>query len=121
MEKPLTREQLRSKFPNASPDFIQANAEAFYPPASAEPKQGDPNEPVATPERKAADAVFRVVRITLYRRRLLDGDNPFVKDLVDSLRHAGILFDDTPQWAKIEVIQKLVALPASEGTLVEVM
>ena len=46
-----------------------------------------------------------VVRITSFRKRLLDEDNLAVKYHVDALRYAGIIPNDAPDKTHIEVSQ----------------
>jgi len=49
----------------------------------------------------------KVVHITLYRKRLLDDDNAVggAKCLIDALKHNSVIYDDRPQYAKIDVKQ----------------
>jgi hypothetical protein len=45
--------------------------------------------------------------ITSYRKRLLDKDNLYAgtKPLCDSLKKAGLIWDDSPKWLDLEVRQ----------------
>ena len=61
------------------------------------------------------------VRITAYRARLLDADGPCVKSLVDCLRYAGAIRDDTVEDVEIVTLQKKVAHRKDEMTLVELI
>ena len=75
--------------------------------AAAKPQRHPGDEPLAAaPVQKEASARFRV-RVTAFRRILLDEDNQFAKFAVDCLRYAGIIPEDTPHVAKIEVMQEL--------------
>jgi len=49
----------------------------------------------------------RKVIITSYRKRLLDKDNLYAgaKLLVDALKKAGLIWDDSPKWINLEVKQ----------------
>jgi len=49
----------------------------------------------------------RKVIITSYRKRLLDKDNLYAgtKPLVDALKKAGLIWDDSPKWINLEVKQ----------------
>lgn len=61
-----------------------------------------------------------LVRVTSFRRRLLDEDNLCEKFHVDCCRYAGILLGDAPGQAKIEACQQKVKTSEEEGTLVEI-
>ena len=54
------------------------------------------------------------------RVRLLDPDNLYVKDIVDQLRYAGIIPEDTPDVVEIEVAQIKVKHYKEEETVIEV-
>ena len=69
------------------------------------------------------EGVRRVtVRFTGYRVRPLDPDNfaGSVKDLLDGLRHAGLLRGDEPWRIKLETEQVKVGSFADEETVIEV-
>lgn len=61
-----------------------------------------------------------LVRITSFRKRLLDEDNLCEKYHVDLCRYAGVLPDDAPGEVKIEVCQKKTGKEEPEKTLIEV-
>lgn len=67
----------------------------------------------------AQGAARIVVRITSFRRRLLDPDNLCPKALVDSLRYSGILPDDRPQDIELSIAQEKVAHRREERTEIE--
>lgn len=71
---------------------------------------------MATPARAGFDPTKRLVRFTSHRLRLLDERNLKDKYFTDALRYAGILFNDSPEWAKIEVSQVQVKTKADERT-----
>lgn len=56
------------------------------------------------------------VEITLYRTRLIDADNAFVKPLIDQLRYHQIIPNDDPQSIELVVRQNKVAKVKFEGT-----
>lgn len=89
-------------------------------PLAPELKSDISHEPVG--ENPGADnhAGFRHVRITSCRLRLCDERNLFDKYFVDALVTAGILYDDSPTWCKIEVVQRIVINKADECTVIEV-
>lgn len=63
-----------------------------------------------------------VVRFIGYRVHLLDPDNfaGSCKDLIDGLRHAGLLHDDTPETIKLETEQERVGHFCEERTVIEI-
>ena len=73
------------------------------------PRQGKGNDP----ERI-------LVRVTSFRRRLLDEDNLAEKFHVDCCRYAGLIPSDTPECARIEVRQEKVGKGECEETVVEI-
>ncbi len=83
---------------------------------SAQHQPGTGNEPVAKSERKIGDPVRRFVLIKSYRRRLVDRDGVWVKYLIDALRRAGILYDDTEEFLDYKVEQHQVSSSRYERT-----
>jgi hypothetical protein len=73
--------------------------------------QGQPQE--ANPSRF-------LVRVTSFRRRLLDEDNLCEKFHVDCCRYAGLLPSDAPGQTRIEVAQFTVKDEADERTEIEI-
>ena len=118
--EPITEDELRRRFPNASADTVAANARARVP--DAEPKRHK------APALDRADAreepcVRRVrVRFTGYRVKPLDPDNfaGSVKDLLDGLRHASLLQGDEPWRIVLETEQVKVRSYAEEKTVIEI-
>jgi hypothetical protein len=87
---------------SASP---RPDIQGVAPDAKLQRDTGD--EPVAAVPGTNPDAKRRLVRLTSHRRRELDERNLWDKYFVDSLVTAGLLVDDTPRWAQIEVRQKV--------------
>ncbi len=79
-----------------------------------------PNEPLAADQTKAANSTRYSVRVTSYRRRLLDEDNLAEKFHVDALRYAGILPSDAPERCEIITTQAKVRTKAEEKTVIEI-
>jgi hypothetical protein len=100
----VTRQQLQSKFPNASPAFIKAN-EANNLPSSPKPKRPVPVQPVAATGGEGQNPKSILVRVTSFRRRLIDPDNLCPKYFVDCLRYAGLITDDSSKFIILEVRQ----------------
>ena len=108
---------------NASQSTRRLNGEAVAAGVSAaKPK------PATLPQSVGGDAVQEGgarrarVSITVSRCRLLDPDNAVggVKFLVDSLRYAGIIADDTTRAIELEVRQVKVSQKTKQGTMIEV-
>lgn len=83
-------------------------------------KSNSINESVAENAREAVDQVRCLVRITSLRSKVADTDNLFVKHFVDACKEAGLVFDDSPKWCKIEVEQEEVSRPELERTEIEI-
>jgi hypothetical protein len=100
--------------------YVQRPDGSWFKPVSASPRpdlqgvapdaklQRDTgDEPLAAVPGTNPDAKRRLVRLTSHRRRELDERNLWDKYFVDSLVTAGLLVNDTPRWAQIEVKQKV--------------
>ena len=61
------------------------------------------------------------VRITVCTTRLRDPDNTVCKWLVDGLRYAGLIRNDTEQDIHLEIAQRKVKTKQEQGTLIEVI
>lgn len=99
--------------------FSQANYDAYQAKraaSSAKPERVVRHEPVATKERKAGNATRIHVRVTSFRRRLLDPDNLCPKYFIDCLRYAGLIQDDRAADIALEVEQFKVKTAAEERT-----
>lgn len=102
LNKPVIRKR--------NPDCGQAS--------SAEPQQIACTEPMEASGRKESNAGRSVVRITSFRRRLLDKDNLYggVKFFVDSLRYAQLIPNDSVTDIELEVVQEKVQSEEEERT-----
>lgn len=89
---------------------------------SSQLKQTLCHESVAAEKREDRDSPGHVVRITSFRRRLLDADNLFggTKYFTDGLRHAGLIPGDEPDVIRLEVRQVKVKTKAEERTEIEI-
>jgi len=87
--------------------------------SSAVVERATGDESLATKQVEAGHSGKFVVRITSYRRRLLDEDNLAEKYHVDACRYAGILPSDAPDKTHIEVRQEKVKLMSEERTEIE--
>ena len=61
-----------------------------------------------------------VIRVTSFRRTLLDEDNLCEKFHIDALRYAGVIPSDAPDLARIITTQKKVRTKDEERTEIEV-
>lgn len=114
----MTADELRELFPNASEQFIRANADAGHqhPAPTAKPERSPGNGALAAPQAETRHPGKYVVRVTSHRVRLLDSDNLVPKWHVDALRYAGCLPSDAPDRADIITTQKKVRTKEEERT-----
>jgi hypothetical protein len=123
----LTPRALLRLFPNASKSCLAANRH------SGKPQDYAPGVCNAEPQRDEAETLERGdqgkeespgrahVRIKRFGTRLLDDDNlrGGAKPLIDCLKEAGLIHDDSPKWIDLDVTQEQV--PAGyERTEVEI-
>ena len=87
----MTRESILARFPHASRAFIDANLDRL-PTTQPQPAPVLPLERAG--EGKEACRTRLALRFDVFAPRPTDSDNARVKEVIDSLRHAGILADD---------------------------
>ena len=120
--------ELKTRFPQASPDFIRANATE---PGRAALQPGSAGAPTVLERDPRARTVGKVqiqgkvgsrflAVVTSYRRRLLDEDNLCCKYVIDLCRYSGVLPSDAPGITKIEVRQEKVGSKEQEFVRVEI-
>lgn len=124
MEEYLTNEQLTAK------GFVRGtNGEWSKPklaktnsvPSRAIVERPAGGKPLHPAPGKEAHPTRRVVRIVSYRYRiLLDRDNLCGKFLLDSLRYAGLIEDDSEREIDYFISQVRVETPAEERTEIEI-
>lgn len=121
----MTREELLKQFPHASEQFLRANASDAVRRVSVAVGRAAPGAvverdlrdgPLAAGKAESADPGKFLVRVTSYRRRLIDEDNLCEKYHVDCCRYAGILPGDSAAEAHIETRQEKVRSKAEERT-----
>ena len=78
------------------------------------------HEPLEAVQVKAPDTSRFLVRVTSFRRRLLDEDNLAEKYHVDCCRYAGLLASDAPDKTSIQVYQVKVRTKDEEMTVIEI-
>lgn len=114
---------IRSRFPRASQSFIDLNDKTGRPQETSKPEHPARDEQVGKNKREARDPRSRVVRIISRRRRLIDpGANLWggSKYFEDSLRYAGMLWDDSEAFIQISVRQEKVETEEDEATIIEI-
>jgi hypothetical protein len=79
------------------------------------------HEPVAAAAGKNNHPNRICIRITGFRRRLLDPDNFCPKYFIDCLRYAEIIQDDSPEFITLETSQVKVKNTADERTEITVV
>lgn len=119
----MTANELRRRFPNASPDFIKDNADdtgvcAVQP----QPAKRVSLESIEAGEEACwhdVDAVFEIV-FTIYSVRPCDWDGYDIKSLQDFLVSAGILPGDGWKTLSGRVYSRKAATKDEEKTVIEI-
>lgn len=83
-------------------------------------KPNHDDEPLGTDAGKDPNPRRSIVRLTSYRTRLIDERNLWDKHFIDSIKEAGLIFDDSPKWCKVQVDQKEVLRAEDERTEIEI-
>lgn len=121
----INAELIRAALPRASQAFLRLNGISNEPsrtapdsraPSSAQPEQAVRNGPFQPPQREAAYPGRVSIRVTSYRRRLIDPDNLCPKYFLDSCRYAGLIRDDTPDAIHLQIEQARVSAKEEERT-----
>jgi len=84
------------------------------------PEQALFHEPLAAPKGKEGHTGCVPVRVTSYRRRLLDLDNAVSKFFIDCCRYSGLIRQDTPDAIDFKVRQIKVKTREEERTEIEI-
>lgn len=113
-EQILERIQTNKSLRQANPHLASAVSHSWLEPVVC-------HEPLAETEGEEKGPNRVQIRITAYRARLLDADGPCVKAVVDCLRYAGAIRDDTVEDVEILTIQRKVKHRKEEMTLVELI
>lgn len=110
---------IRTRFPRATPGFIEANAE-IYP---AQPEQNPGTPLVGDLSRKKKSSGRITVRYRLCRVRPLDFENApsGTKPITDLLRRCGLIPGDSPEEITYELKQKRVRKYSQEQTEIEII
>jgi hypothetical protein len=119
----MTRNEIIRRYPNASEAFIKRNlSEAGHQLSDAKLERDKAATLDGAILGKEKSAGRTRVRFTGYRIRPLDPDNfaAGTKDLLDGLRHAGLLQGDEPWRITLETEQVKVAHRDEQGTVIEI-
>ncbi len=116
----MTKEQILALFPNASRGLLEANVQTHHLPQSPKPKRPAVHEPLAKEEGEGGYTGRILVRVTSFRRRLLDTDNVTPKYFIDCLRYCHVLRDDTEAEIDLRISQKKVRTKEEERTEIEI-
>lgn len=123
----MTANELRRFFPTASASTIRANTDA-------DPVRIRPTEPQQDPaskldgvlqrKEKSAERIANrvILRITGFLSRPYDPDNfaGGCKAVIDQLRYAGLIKNDSPEHIRLEVEQVKVKTKAEQKTVIEI-
>lgn len=92
------------------------------PDSSIKPKQAKVGALVKEPQGIKEGEDRAHVRFTLRRHRLLDPDNAYasVKDLLDGVRDAGLILDDSEKRITLTVNQEKISKDRREETTIEI-
>ncbi len=88
----------------------------YGPSSSPQPESAVRDESLATPQGETLYSGRVHVRITSYRRRLLDPDNLTAKWFLDACRYSRLIRDDNPEAITYQVGQEKVARKEDERT-----
>lgn len=116
----MKQELLKELFPNASPSFIRANTDTGNPGPVTELESDTRDGALGQAQIQKRTSEKFLVRVTSFRKRLLDYDNLCEKYHVDCCRYAGIVPADDPTQTEIEVRQVKTLKGEDEFTRVEV-
>ncbi len=117
----MNEQDLRKLFPNAGAAFIALNSGGDVPNAKPQ-RHKAPALGKAVPGKTEGPARV-TVRFVGYRVRPLDPDNfaGSVKDLLDGLRRAGLIHEDTPEAISLQTEQVRVKTFTEEKTVIEII
>lgn len=117
----MTREQILTRFPHATESTIQRNLSSASQLPHSESQQHSVRQghPQIDSREEAGQDRYRV-GIESRRRRLCDPDNLFVKPIIDALRYARLIADDSLKHIELSISQTKVALKGEERTVITI-
>jgi hypothetical protein len=102
----MTKNELSRRFPNASEAFLRANKDRVESEGeSPKPECNLGNESLGKDEVKEVNSGRVKIIYHVFRSRLCDPDNVFLKYHTNGLRYEGLIRDDRNQDIEIEVEQ----------------
>lgn len=115
----LNAPALKRMFPRCSESFLEANAAGV---SDAKPQQIAPRALDGGLPGKGESPQRARLRITRCARRLLDEDNLSggAKPLIDCVKQAGLIVDDSPEHIELIVRQRRVESLDEECTEIEI-
>lgn len=106
--------------PNWTPEQYQEYERKNHrAPSHPQPEPAVRNEPLGEVQREEGNAGCVLIRVTAYRQRLLDSDDPCPKYFVDCLRYSGLIHCDSFAAAQVTTLQRKVARREEERTEIE--
>ena len=105
-------------------EFIESGGQSgfdFERLSGSQPKRGVRVKSVGEGQGEEGMLCEYLVSIRSSRVNLLDPDNLYVKDIIDQLRYAELIPEDTPDILEIEVTQAKVKTYKDEETIIEVL
>ncbi len=121
----MTIEELKKRFPNASRSFLEANTDDHRTdslPSRPKPERNQAPALGQAKKREVCGMVRPVVQFIGYRVRPLDPDNfaGGCKDLLDGLRHSGLIPGDENWRIQFATDQEKVSSRKEEKTVIRI-
>lgn len=113
---PCLQRQVELQLNPISKDYHASSDQDRREASNTKPEQALRDEPVGTPSRETLYTSRVLIRITSYRRRLLDPDNLCGKWFLDACRYSRLVRNDRPQDIELEVSQEKVRSRRNERT-----
>lgn len=107
--------ELQRLFPNASADLLTRNSGKI-----TKLERGAGNAPLEKEKVQGRIGQQFLVRVTSFRRKLIDEDNLCEKYHVDLCRYSGALFGDEAGTTKIETSQIKIGKEEKERVLIQI-
>lgn len=116
----MTKEQFNRMLSNGSKTLRELNKDTNQDQWKTSKLESDPSHASLGQEKLQGASETAVVRIESVRKKLLDTDNICAKFVIDLLRYAGILYDDSPEQTSIQTTQRKCREEETEHTLIEI-
>lgn len=105
----MTRAEVLKYYPNATESFIRRNLNSVCPVSNPKPQLAPERQDCVEdhPRKSEGQGRARVV-IESRRARICDADNLYCKAILDAIRYAGLIADDSPEHIELTVRQTKV-------------